>query len=1691
MSYVLQQEKNRGGAASLNRRVTRSVITLSLVIGIFIISICTTILTMAATARREIVNSDFEYPSGSTLASTYSLVKGTPQDSYIDPSGKKFIMPYGATNPDKPQRWINLPGAFSADDFGWSSTQPALSASTNGWITDVPAGTVQISSDYHTGNRFAELAIHSDGSSLYQDVITEPDTIYQWQLKHTSADTTTFGNDFMQVKIGRPGSETVQTATRLTSNGQGDKVGETMKNISTTNKNGKGSKTNDSAMGSVPANANTLAFLDYDFANAWETYGGRYVVPSGQTTTRFTFYNVHSPSPTNGNYLDDITFQIARPLTYDANGGTGGGVDPKANNYAGYYGSGRHVTLSTNKPTRSGYTFMGWSKTKTNPATNATTYAANKKLVITTLTMPAEKETVYAVWAKNPTLTFNANGGPSNVPASQTVAYGDTTTKPTGSWADGSTTIRTGYVMTGWDTTAAGGTDFNFGTGLTQDTTVYAQWRAAAYKVRFNKNATDATGTMADQQMQFDVAGNLTKNAFKRPGYTFLGWTAQSGGGGASYTDGQSVKNLSSTDGAIVNLYAKWQANGGSISIDKTPHLNDANGNGKADLGETISYSFRVTNGSKDVALRNVTVHDALLGEDIAVGDLAAGASKDVSATKTHTVTTAEALSGKVDNTAAVTGTPANGSGNVTDTDTATVTTNAPAASISVKKEAILEDANGNGKADHGEQLAWKVTVENTGNVDLTNVILDDALVGISGKVITPSLKIGGTYTFTTDKAPVTIAQAKAGSIENVAKVTATPPSGMDKITGEGRKSVNTVIPTTGITVKKTANLADSDKDGKADLGETVTYTLLVTNTGNTDLTDVTVTDPMFGNQPIKTIASLKAGTSETVTTSAHTVTVDEAKAGTLKNTATATGTPPEGLDKPTGSDTANVTTDIPTPKMTATKVAKVRGHETDTAYKAVVGDVIEYTITVHNAGNVPLTNVKVADAMLGLDGIIKDSLAPGADASVTGTYTVTQKDVDTGNVANTATVSATPPDGTGNVPDEHPHTDTPTDKTPGISVTKTAKIDDADGDGKADAGETVIWSGIVKNTGNVTLNDVTVTDDLTGLTGNKAITVGTLAPGDSRSVSLGKTTITAEQAKTGKLTNTAHAEGTPTGMDKIGGDGSSTVTTEPPAPAFEVKKSYMFAQGSDKDGDGKAEPGDVIEYAVTVKNTGNVTLTSVTVDDELLGWKGKEITGDIQPGASKDIKGTYTVKTSDMRNGTVVNTATGHAVPKIPGIEPPADRQDRVEVPTNARNGLLTKKTVDRQEVDPAKVGDVLTYTITVQNTGNTLVKDVSVSDPMVEAAIGSGNAKVVSAQVIDRDGNATDIVNEKRGEAQGTEPSGNANGTDTDANANADTNASANTHTADDGADKDNTQNQNENTEVGDDNASDTGTTDDGASDGKTGIIPSVSELQPDSKLVVTISYSITQEDIDAGRVENVATSKGTADDGKGTPVESTDQVVTTIRQTDGLAVEKTVDRQTLDGTKPGDTLKYGIKVTNTGNTTLTGISVQDSLTGKGLSDLTYSAINGGEAVASDDKADAIDTREADEEEATNDADETTDNGVGVQKKANVTFQDGGTLLPGQSVSVTATYAITADDIANGRVDNTAWATYRNADGTDGKSPESTVSTEVHATAEAMAAEAMAIPQTGDATMGIASGLGAVIAMVGTMAARRRTRR
>lgn len=251
-----------------------------------------------------------------------------------------------------------------------------------------------------------------------------------------------------------------------------------------------------------------------------------------------------------------------------------------------YYPAGTRITLATAKADsdcwdssqigKTNRTFYGWSaNTDANDrdvpvgdTMDRNTLNAN---VRTEIVMPARAKTVYALWAINPTLSYNVNAPAGSnapgTPASQTVPYNTAAADKSG-WAAGDTGKIPGYRFDGWYTAPNGGNKYDFNTPLTNNVTVYAHWVGNGYTVRFAGNGATGGGT-PDQAFQYNIGQNLHRNGFVRDGYTFTGWKRADNQ--QAYGDGQWVTNLTTQPNGIVTMVAQWSVNEAHIRYNPNP----------------------------------------------------------------------------------------------------------------------------------------------------------------------------------------------------------------------------------------------------------------------------------------------------------------------------------------------------------------------------------------------------------------------------------------------------------------------------------------------------------------------------------------------------------------------------------------------------------------------------------------------------------------------------------------------------------------------------------------------------------------------------------------------------------------------------------------------------------------------------------------------------------------------------------------------------------------------------------------------------------------------------------------------------------------------------------------------------------------------------------------------------------------
>lgn len=334
--------------------------------------------------------------------------------------------------------------------------------------------------------------------------------------------------------------------------------------------------------------------------------------------------------------------------------------------------------------------------------------------------------------------------------------------------------------------------------------------------------------------------------------------------------------------------------------------------------------------------------------------------------------------------------------------------------------------------------------------------------------------------------------------------------------------------------------------------------------------------------------------------------------------------------------------------------------------------------------------------------------LAPGETLLCTGTYTVTQADIDNQSLTNTADATGTDPQG-----DTISGTDTVDQPlvTPISSINVVKTIEPAPASGQpafTDPGQPLTFAITVTNTGNVTQASTTITDSLP--VSPVSCTIGTLAPGESDSTCEFVYTVTQadiDAASSDGSTVYAGFENVATGvatplnpaLDEATDDGAVFVQGPDREPRFSLVKESTTSEIDTWN--------ELVTYRYTIANIGNVTLfEEPEITDDRIGTfvcSGLPA-GGIAPSEFYSCTATDRVEQSDLDGGAMTNTATATS------DEVPDPASDTLSIPASQEPGVLLTKAAD--VTSGVTAGQVITYTYTVENTGNVTLADVTVSD-------------------------------------------------------------------------------------------------------------------------------------------------------------------------------------------------------------------------------------------------------------------------------------------------------------------------------------------------------------------------------------------
>src|SRR5665647_1849084 len=645
------------------------------------------------------------------------------------------------------------------------------------------------------------------------------------------------------------------------------------------------------------------------------------------------------------------------------------------------------------------------------------------------------------------------------------------------------------------------------------------------------------------------------------------------------------------------------------LIVNKTvTGVNGQLGENVTKMGDIISYNINVTNNNETVPVDNVTITDPSFGLNN-VTDFDGGQSRIY--TGNYTVTQED-----INNNGTGTGLIIN-IANATysfeedsyySNDSANVTI-IQDPSYTINKTVIgVTDPEGNATGGNvtaaGDVIAYLINVTNDGNIDLTNVTVNDTLIGLTGPVQSNSnatnsnntiLQVGenwnytGNYTVTQED--INSNGTGTGFINNTAIVTGsytvtqidtsnnnTTIFSLEQL-GPQNSSVQTpIIQDPSYTINKTVtnvtNVAGEGTCGNVTaVGDVIAYQVVVTNDGNIDLNNVTVNDTLIGlTGPVQSNSNA-TNSNDTILqvgenwnyTGNYTITQEDINSngtgtGFINNTAIVTGNYTVTQIDTNNNNTTTFSLEQLGPQNSSvqTPIKRVSDYS---IFKSVIapdedgdcivnsaGDEVPYRIVVKNDGNVDLTGVSVSDPMIELTGPTGDDTDPGVlnlgEVWVyTGIYTLTPDDINNGNgyIDNIATVSSN------ELPDETSNVSQPVDQNADLSIQKSVIGIDEAGDYMINQpGDVINYQIAVKNNGDVDLTGISVDDPMITLTGptGDSINPGVLNTGETW-VYTGDYEVTQEDIDgSGFIENTATVS-----CNELSEESSSTVLPIIPIP--------------------------------------------------------------------------------------------------------------------------------------------------------------------------------------------------------------------------------------------------------------------------------------------------------------------------------------------------------------------------------------------------------------------------------------------------------------------------------------------------------------------------------------------------------------
>ena len=1032
-------------------------------------------------------------------------------------------------------------------------------------------------------------------------------------------------------------------------------------------------------------------------------------------------------------------------------------------------------------------------------------------------------------------------------------------------------------------------------------------------------------------------------------------------------------------------------------------------------VGDVIQYQIVVTNtGNVTFSLATVTDNNANFISGNPINNLTPGNSATIIANHTVTqndldlgyVSNSARVSAEFNNQTYIDLSDDTDPDSPPGPDDATITHLTQNPVLIITKDDQLSYTNQNLAV--GDVIHYNIYVNNNGNVSLTNIVLTDANADIVGNNAIAVLPVGQTVTIQANHT-VTQADIDAGEVSNsVSGSTIFNNISITDISDDTDPFAPGGLDDPTIThIARNPNLVVTKDDQKPytpqnlNVGDIISYNIFVSNTGNTTLTNINVGDTNADIISGNPIGSLSPGYTATIVAN-HTVTQSDIDTGYIVNSAVASTSfngnaindTSDDTDpaSPSGNDDPTLTTIAQLPEITVLKDDQLDY----SAQNLAVGDLINYQIIVRNTGNVSLQNINIQDANAQINGTsVITSLAPNEVVTIGASHMVTQADINAGEVINSATASlqyngnsiSDVSDDSDLLSPSGPDDTTITHiiQTPDLNVTKDDQLPYTAQN--LQVGDLITYRILVKNSGNVILDLITISDNnATILSGNP---ITNLYPGNT-AVVMAEHAVTQADIDAGKILNQAIASTTFNGLtylvlsddadpDAPNGDEDPTITTIVQNPSIELTKDDQLSYSRQN-----LAVGDLINYKIYVTNNGNVSLSNIVVNDNNASINGSNAIANLAVGQTETLQASHVVTQADIDAGFVSNSADGTAVFQNINITDISDDTDSF-APAGPDDPTLTH-IVQNPELEVTKddqkpytpqnlnVGDVITYNIYVSNTGNTTLDNINVTDtnadiisgnPIASLLPGYTETIVATHTVTQADIDAGSILNSATASTSFNNNSVNDISDDTDPAApSGDDDATLTTiaqHPEVTVIKDDQLDYSDQNLAVGDEinyqiivrNTGNVSLQNINIQDTNAQInnSPFIAGLAPNEVITIPATHTVTQADINAGKVINSATASlqynglsitDVSDDSDLlSPSGPDDPTITHLAQLPGMTVTK--DDQlpyTAQNLQVGDIITYRILVENSGNVILDLVTISDNnatiLSGNPISDL-----------------------------------------------------------------------------------------------------------------------------------------------------------